>query len=145
MHIIVASRFPRICNIISTSIPTLTTPSGMIANGTEDVILYCICVQDSVAVGPVLWFFNDTQITTTQANGNSPYYRGNVPGPLIIPLFVSGNDGIYRCGSDINIESTSDNSITLTLPGTYLYNHFSKLLICLLMLYLYGLCHACLC
>ena len=105
----------------------------MIANGTEDVILYCTCVQDNVAVGPVLWFFNGTQVTATQANGNSPYYRDNVPCPLIIPLFVAGNDGIYRCGSNINIQSTSDNIITLTLSGTYVYGYFSKLLICKLL------------
>ena len=109
------------------------------------MILYCICMEGGVAVGPVIWFFNDTQVTLTQSNRNSPYYRDNVPGPLIIPLFVSGNDGIYRCGPSFYIEPTSDNSITLTLPGTYVYNHFSKLLLCILMLYLRGLCHACLC
>ena len=111
----------------------MTTPSGMIANGTEDVILYCTCIQDNVAVGPVLWFFNDTQVTATQANGSNPYYRDNVPSPLIIPLFVASNDGTYRCGSDINIESTSDNNIILTLPGTYVYGYFRKLLICVLL------------
>ena len=129
IHIIGNANLPRTCNIISTSLPTLTTPSGVIANGTEDVILYCICVQNNVAVAPVLWFFNDTQVTDTQFNGNSPYYRDNVPSPLIIPLFVAGNDGTYRCGSDITIESTSDNIITLTLSGTYVYGYFSKLLI----------------
>ena len=107
----------------------MTTPSGVIANGTEDVILYCICMLDNVAVGPVLWFFNNTQVTATQFNGNSPYYRNNVPGPLIIPLFVAGNNGTYRCGSDTTIGSTSDNIITLTVSGMYVYGYFSKLLI----------------
>ena len=111
----------------------MTTPSGVIANGTEDVILYCICVQNNVAVGPAIWFFNDTRVTATQANGNNPYYRDNVPCPLIIPLFVAGNNGTYRCGSDITIGSTSDNNITLTLPGTYVYGYFSKLLIYMLL------------
>ena len=123
---------PRTCNIISTSLPTVTTPSGVIANGTEDVILYCICMQSGVAVGPVLWFFNNTQVPT-QANGNTPYFRNNVPGPLIIPLFVAGNNGTYRCESDTTIGSTSDNIITLTLPGTYVYGYFSKLLIYMLL------------
>ena len=135
IHIIVSTtNSPRTCNIISTSLPTVTTPSGMIANGTEDVILYCICVQDNVAVGPVLWFFNNTQVTATQFNGNSPYYRNNVPGPLIIPLFVAGNNGTYRCGSDTTIGSTSDNIITLTLSGTYVYGYFrSYLYVCVLL------------
>ena len=127
IHIIGAGGSPRICNIISTSLPTLTTPNGVIANGTEDVILYCTCMQSGVAVGPTEWSFNSALVTTTQANGTNPYYRDNVPSPLIIPLFVTGNDGTYRCGSDINIGATSDNIITLTLPGTYVYGYFCKL------------------
>ena len=113
----------RICNIISTSLPTLTTPRGAIANGTENVILYCICMVDNVAVGPTRWFFNDIMVAFTQANGNNPYYSDSVPGPLFIPLFIMGYNGTYRCESDDAVlSSTSDNSITLTVsfPGTYM-------------------------
>ena len=124
VHIIAPAReSQRTCTIISTS---LTTPRGVLAYGTEDVILYCICMVDDVAVGPTRWFFNETQVTATQANGNNPYYRDNVPSPLIIPLFATGYDGTYRCESDSGI-LTPDDSITLTLSGTYLYNYFSKL------------------
>ena len=100
----------RTCNIISTHLPN---PGGVIANGTKNVILYCICDQGNVAVGPTEWSFNNARVTATQANGNNPYYRDNVPSPLIIPLFVSGNDGTYECGSNGNVYD----SITLTLPG----------------------------
>ena len=129
MYIIVPTPgSPRTCNIISTNIPTLTTPGREVANGKEDVILYCICLEDGVAVGPTIWFFNDTRVTATQANGNSPYYRNKVPSPLIIPVFVTGNDGTYRCESTSSTP-TPDDSITLTLSGTYLFNYLNKLLI----------------
>ena len=76
-------------------------------------------MEGGVAVGPTEWSFNSASVTATQANGNNPYYRDNVPSPLIIPLFVTGNDGTYECGSN----GTSYDSITLTLPGTCLYNY----------------------
>ena len=120
MHIVVPNDSnQRTCNINSTSLPTLTTPSGMIANGTEDVILYCICVIDNIAVGPTIWFFNNILITATQANGNDPYYRNNVPSPFIIPLFSTSNVGTYRCES-VGSTSAPGDSITIMLPGMYL-------------------------
>ena len=119
VYVVAAASPPRSCNVISTSLPTVSTPSGVIANGTEDVILYCICIEGGVAVGPTEWSFNSVPVTATQANGTNPYYRNNVSSPLIIPLFVTGNDGTYECGS----LGTLYDSITLTLPGTYLYNY----------------------
>jgi len=79
-------------------------------------------MEDGVAVGPTRWFFNDTIVTATQVNGNNPYYRDNVPSPFIIPLFVAGNVGTYRCESDITTSAPGD-SITLTLAGTYLHSY----------------------
>ena len=75
---------------------------------------------DNVAVGPAIWFFNDTQVTDTQANGSNPYYRDNVPSPLIIPLFAAGNVGTYRCESETSTSIIVDN-ITLTLLGAYAF------------------------
>ena len=75
---------------------------------------------DNVAVGPAIWFFNDTQVTDTQANGSNPYYRNNVPSPLIIPLFAAGNVGTYRCESDASTSIPGD-SIALTLSGVYTF------------------------
>ena len=74
---------------------------------------------DNVAVGPAIWFINNVRVTATQANGNNPYYRDNVPSPLIIPLFGTSNVGTYRCGSDGSMSAPGDN-ITLILPGMYL-------------------------
>ena len=96
----------------------MTTPGGVITNGTQNVILYCICTVDNIAVGPTVWFFNDTQVTLTEGDGSgAPYSRDNVPSPLIIPSFVTGNDGTYRCESNGNILPTSDDTITLALLG----------------------------
>ena len=108
----------RSCNIISTSLPTLTTPGGVITNGTQNVILYCICTIDYIAVGPTYWYFNGVRVSLTEDNGSgAPYFRDNVPSPLIIPSFVTGNNGTYRCGSEGNIIPTPDDTITLTLLG----------------------------
>ena len=121
MYIIAPVGSRRTCSIISTSLSTLTTPSGVIANGTEDVILYCICLLNNinVAAGPTRWFINGTtEVADTSPNGNNPYYRNNVPSPLIIPLFGASNVGTYRCESQATTQ-TPDDSITLMLPCMY--------------------------
>ena len=122
MCIIAPTTNQRTCNIISTSLPTVTTPSGVIANGTEDVILYCICLtnDDDIAVGPTRWFIDNTEVTDDLPNGNNPYFRNNVPSPLIIPMFGASNVGTYRCGSDNTIAAPDDDRITLTLACMYL-------------------------
>ena len=113
-----AFEVPRTCNIISTSLPTLTTPSGVIANGTEDVILYCVCMVDGVAVGPAWWFFNNDWIDRP-ANGSNPYQRNSLPSPLIIPLFVADSVGTYLCETiGYGVLISGNKNITLTLPGT---------------------------
>ena len=98
----------------------MTAAGGVIANGTQNVILYCVCNRSDVAVGPTLWYFNGVQVTLTETvttDGN-PYYRNNVPSPLIIPSFVTGHDGNYSCGNpNINDISLHGDSIILTLPG----------------------------
>ena len=69
-----------------------------IPSGTQNVILYCICTRNNVAVGPTTWFIDGTTVTRTTADGSdNPYYRDNVPSPLIIPTFTSA--GTYGCGS----------------------------------------------
>ena len=85
----------RVCRIYS---PSLTTNGGMIdiLNGTQNVILYCICTRNDIAVGPAIWSFGSTAVPTT-ASGNNPYSRVNVPAPLIIPSFTASHGGTYRC------------------------------------------------
>ena len=111
----------RTCRIYS---PSLTTNGEMIdiPSGTQNVILYCICMRDGVAVGPTTWSFNDTELMT-QASGDNPYYRNNVPAPLIIPFFTATRTGTYRCtGFDTMV------TINLAIQRMYDYNSYLRTL-----------------
>ena len=103
------SGFVRDCRIYS---PSLTTNGGIIdiPNGTQNVILYCICTRNGVAVGPAVWFFGDTAVTTT-VSGNNPYTRDNVPAPLIIPSFTANRVGTYSC-ENLQFRATIDLAVS---------------------------------
>ena len=104
----------RVCTIYS---PNVTTNGALmnIPSGTQNVILYCICRIDDVAVGPTTWFIGGTAVTHTTADGSgNPYYRNNVPSPLIIPSFTAAHSGIYGCGSGSGV-STPGVTIDLVL------------------------------
>ena len=124
----------RICNIYS---PSLTTDGGVmsIANGTENVILYCICRRTNVAVGPGWWLINGTEVTRTTASGNNPYLRDNVPAPLIIPSFTASHVGTYTCTSDDFSETIDTATIDLALPGMCNYSNLVSYIVILLCLY----------
>ena len=83
---------------------TIYSPNGInisvmaISSGTQNVILHCICRRNNVSTGPTRWFINGTVVATT-ASGDNPYYRNNVPSPLIIPSFDATRTGTYGCGS----------------------------------------------
>ena len=102
----------RVCTIYS---PNVTTDGALIhiPSGTQNVILYCICIgNNDVAVGPTTWFIDGAAVTTI-ASGNNPYFRNNVPAPLIIPSFTATHAGTYGCASEANTPS-----VTIDL-GTY--------------------------
>ena len=112
------------CSIVSTNLPNVTAAGGVIANGTQNVILYCVCmrVNSNVTVGLTSWFFNGNEVTLTEDDGSgNPYSRNNVPSTLIIPFFVAPHDGNYSC-THLNFFSdvaTRGDTITLTLPGMH--------------------------
>ena len=114
------------CSIVSTNLPNVTAAGGVITNGTQNVILYCICmrVNSTVTVGRTFWFFNGTPITRTQNDGSgNPYSRDNVPSTLTIPSFVTPHDGNYSCAhsNNFSVVATLGDTITLTLtlPGMH--------------------------
>jgi len=113
------------CSIVSTNLPTVTAAGGVIANGTQNVILYCLCmrVNSNVTVGLTRWFFNGARITLTRddSSGN-PYSRDNVPSTLTIPSFVTPHDGNYSCThyNNFSVVATLGDTITLTLPGMHM-------------------------
>ena len=110
----------RVCTIYSPNVTTNGT-TMTIPSGTQNVILYCICRRNNVAVGPTTWFINGTAVTTIAGIVN-PYTRDNVPSPLIILLFTATHAGTYGCGSFIGfgIPITPSVTIDLAISGTYL-------------------------
>ena len=114
----------RICNIYS---PNVTTDGGVmrIPIGTQNVILYCICRRNNVAVGPGRWFIGDNEVTRTIASGDLPYLRNNVPAPLIFPSFAVSRVGAYTCTSDATNDMVDTSTINLAMLG--MCNYFSKL------------------
>ena len=112
------------CSIVSTNLPTVTAAGGVIANGTQNVIFYCLCmrVNSIVTLGQTFWFLNGARINLTQDDGSgNPYFRDNVPSTLTIPSFVTPHDGNYSCAhnDDFNEVATLGDTITLTLPGMH--------------------------
>ena len=90
-----------------------------IPSGIQNVILYCICTRNNVAVGPTTWFINGATVTTTTASGDNPYYRDNAPSPLIIPTFTAAHSGTYGCGSSAPNPPTAPSvTIDLAISGT---------------------------
>ena len=92
--------------IYSTSLINMTVNNGSITSGaivcgTPNVILYCICRIDDVAVGPVVWFKGDQRVPTYQGGINNPYTRDSVPSPLIFTSFTASNVGTYGCGDGV--------------------------------------------
>jgi len=113
------------CTIISTSLTTLTTDGGVIFNGTQNMIIYCLCMKNNLALGGARWFFpNRTQVRTEThrlTRPNDPYYRNIVPSVLIIREFVHPYNGTYSCGPNdvFNLVSSQGDTISLTLAGMY--------------------------
>ena len=122
------------CTIVSTNLPGLTTAGGPVINGTENLIIYCICMRksesDIVAVGPTIWSRDNGQVTltTTDETDGNPYYRNTVPSPLIIPSFTATHVDTYRCRSG-SPGDIVDDVIILTAQGMCYYNinpHYNR-------------------
>ena len=94
-----------------------------IPNGTQNVILYCICTRNNIAVGPTTWFINDAEVILTQASGDNPYFRNNVPSPLIIPSFTATSVGTYRCRGSILRDVTINLAISRMCIIIVIYVH----------------------
>ena len=110
------------CTITSTSLTTLNTAGGQIPSGTQNVILYCLCLRGDIVISPAIWFHNGTEVVLTQDDGTgSPYFRPVVPSQLIIPSFVSPYNGAYGCAryNDFNLVPSHGDSITLNLSGMH--------------------------
>ena len=110
------------CSIISTNLPTLTADGGEIINGTQNVIIYCLCLRDNTAaVGGAIWFLSDgtaVRRDDNQVQTDSIYYRNVMPSQLIIPTFVNPFDGTYGCVQSADFDDVSMRGDTITLNLT---------------------------
>ena len=59
----------------------------------------------------------------TEANGDNPYYRNNVPAPLIIPSFTATRAGTYCCTGHTTVVT-----IGLAIQRMYDYNSYLRTL-----------------
>ena len=113
------------CTITPRNPTTLTGAGGVLASGTENVMIHCNCVDgNNMAVGPVRWYdpdgdrlvssnnnqFNDTVPHFTRAAQND---NRNVI--LVIPTFTDSYDGTYTCGRRNSDGSLGTPSATITL------------------------------
>ena len=98
------------CTITPTNPATLTAAGGVIASGTENVIIHCNCTDDDgTVVDPVRWHDLDgTRLllsTHSSYVSGTPYYRrapNNATVTLVIPTFNESYNGTYTCGGKVN-------------------------------------------
>ena len=99
------------CTITPISPTTLTATGGVLANGTENVIIQCNCTDDDgMVVNRIRWYDPaGTRLRSShhvQFDHNIPYFErvnnddSNII--LIIPIFNCSYDGTYTCGKLAN-------------------------------------------
>ena len=94
------------CTITPINPTTLTTAGGVLASGTENVMIKCNCTDDDgMVVDRVRWYDPDgTRLLVNTHHGyinGTPYFRkapDNANILLVIPTFNDSYDGTYTCG-----------------------------------------------
>ena len=94
------------CIITPTNPTTLTTAGGVLASGTENVMIQCNCTYDNgTVIDRVRWYDPDGTKLLVSHNNNyvagTPYYSrepDNINIALVIPIFNDSYDGTYYCG-----------------------------------------------
>ena len=94
------------CTITLINPTTLTAAGGILASGTENVMIKCNCTDDDgMVVGRVRWYDPDgTRLLINTQHGyinGTPYFRkapNNVNILLVIPTFNDSYYGTYTCG-----------------------------------------------
>ena len=99
------------CTITPINPTTLTAAGGVLASGTENVMIKCNCTDDNGTVTDIIrWYDPDNNrllgSTNSRYAAGTPYYR-RAPDDtniiLVIPTFNDSYDGIYTCGRKQNI------------------------------------------
>ena len=72
-------------------------------------------------MGPTKWFINGDRVYLTAADrSGNPYYRNNIPSPLIIPSFTATLVGTYGCEGYL---ARSRVTIDLAISGMCNFNN----------------------
>ena len=113
------------CTITPINPTTLTAAGGVLANGTENVMIKCNCTDDDgTVVGRVRWYDPDRtrlQIYNYYPAG-TPYYR-RAPDYtsiiLVIPTFNDSYNGTYTCGEKVRsgLPGPPNAAVLLTIDG----------------------------
>ena len=98
------------CTITPINPTTLTAAGGVLASGTENVMIKCNCTDDDgTVVDRVRWY--DPNGTRLLVNDHDNYVAGtpyfsrapdNANIALVIPTFNDSYDGTYTCGGKVN-------------------------------------------
>ena len=123
------------CTITPINPTTLTTAGGVLASGTENVMIQCNnCTDDGGEVlSRVRWYDPDgTRIRTSTNNiyvPGTPYFTrvndANDDSILVIPTFNDSYDGTYTCGERVDsgkLPGPPNAAVTLTIDGKSVCN-----------------------
>ena len=115
------------CTITPINPTTLTTAGGVLASGTENVMIQCNCTDDDgTVVNPVRWYDPDGTRLLVSGYSNyvagTPYYRrepDNTNIALVIPTFNDSYDGTYTCGGRVSygLPGPPNAVVILTIAG----------------------------
>ena len=114
------------CTITPINPTTLTTAGGVLASGTENVMIQCNCTdhQFIFGVAPNVTWYDPSGINLLFSNSvpKTPHITSDGDDTnivLVIPTFNDSYDGTYTCGEkDDNYPPGAPNAtITLTIDG----------------------------
>ena len=110
------------CTITPTSPDGLDPTSGVILDGTVNVMIECSCVNNDGSLPNRIRWFDPTATrlrgVTTTPDGD-PYIIVNNnagrPTSLVIPTFSDSTSGVYTCGIGISFPPDAMVTINLTI------------------------------
>ena len=121
------------CTITPINPTTLTAAGGILASGTENVMIQCNCTDDNgTVIDPVRWYDPDGN-RLVDLDRNSSYVAGiphfsildgaddNIL--LVIPTFNDTYDGTYTCGRRVRsgLPGPPNVTVILTIGGKLIH------------------------
>ena len=127
------------CTITPINPTTLTADGGVLASGTENVMIQCNCTDDDgTVIDPVRWYDPD-EIRLVDPDSNdymagTPHFS-RIDGAddniiLVIPTFNDSYDGTYTCGGRVinGLPGPPNATVILTTDGKLIIHVLTKCL-----------------